>query len=495
MPNPERMTPIDAAWLRMDRPNNPMMIVGVMKLEGKVDPALVEDLISKRLLAHSRFRQFIDRTPTGWFWTDDPHFDLARHVRHVRLPAPGGKAELESFVAELASQPLDPNRPLWQFHLVEDYEGGLAVVSRMHHAIADGIALVRVMMSMTDEATDARGVEESLAGGQGGVDARLGLGGLGGSLSSAIGQSMRMYGSMLRLATNPMQIFDYARTASGFASEFAWLLFMPTDTKTRLKGTPSGNKRVAWGEPIALSEVKAVGHALGCSVNDVVLCAVAGALRGYLASKGDTVEGVDVRALVPVNLRPADEPPTLGNRFGIVGVLLPVGVAHPLERLYEVRRRMEELKHSYEPPATLMLIASMGLGPKLVQDQLFDLLTSRSTAVMTNVPGPQRPLHIGGYRVRDIISWVPQSCDLGLGLSILSFDGNVQFAVTTDAALVPDPDEIVKRFQSAFEAMLYSVLLDTQLHPVPPQLASDSAARAKSSRSSSSEASQVLASD
>src|SRR5208283_4052933 len=191
MPNPERMTPIDAAWLRMDRPNNPMMIVGVMKLEGKVDPALVEDLISKRLLAHSRFRQFIDRTPTGWFWTDDPHFDLARHVRHVRLPAPGGKAALESFVAELASQPLDPNRPLWQFHLVEDYEVGLAVVSRIHNAIADGISLVRVMTWMTDEATGARGVEESVAGGQGGVYVGLGLGGLGGSLSSAIGQSIR----------------------------------------------------------------------------------------------------------------------------------------------------------------------------------------------------------------------------------------------------------------------------------------------------------------
>ncbi|HKM64391.1 MAG TPA: wax ester/triacylglycerol synthase family O-acyltransferase [Acidisphaera sp.] len=489
------MTPVDTAWLRMNRPNNPMMIVGVMKLEGPVDTAKIEALISERLLRHSRFRQFVDRTAIGWFWTDDPHFELGRHVRRVRLPAPGGKAELETFVAELASQPLDPNRPLWQFHLVEDYEGGIAVVSRIHHAIADGIALVRVMMSIMDEANAAHGLEEILDGGEGGVDAGLGLGSLVGSLSSAVGQSMRMYGSMLRLATNPLQMFDYARTASGFASEFAWLLFMPTDTKTRLKGTPSGNKRVAWGEPIPLSEVKAVGHALGCSVNDVVLCAVAGALRGYLASKGDAVDGVDIRALVPVNLRPADEPPTLGNRFGIVGVLLPVGIAHPLERLYEVRRRMEELKSSYEPPATLMLIASMGLGPKLLQDQLFDLLTSRSTAVMTNVPGPQRPLHIGGCRVRDVISWVPQSCDLGLGLSILSFDGTVQFGVTTDAALVPDPDEIVKRFLSEFEAMLYSVLLDAKSHPAQPQLESDSAAKAASSRSISSEAAHALASE
>jgi len=491
MQNRERMTPVDTAWLRMDRPNNPMMIVGVMKLEGKADPALIQDLIAKRLLRHSRFRQIIERDVTGWYWVDDPHFDLHRHIQRVRLPTPGGTAELEEFVSDLASQPLDPNRPLWQFHIIEGYDGGMALVSRIHHAIGDGAALVRVMLSLADEAVDQQGLERSMRSEKARLDAGLGLGSVIESLSHAIGRSMRMYGSMLRLATDPLQMFDYVQTATGFASEFAWLLLMPTDTKTRLKGKPSGNKRVAWGEPIALSEVKALGHTLGCSVNDVVLCCVAGALRGYIASKGDPVDDVDIRALVPVNLRPADEPPSLGNQFGIVGVLLPVGIADPLQRVHEVRRRMEELKHSYEPAATLMLIGSMGYGPKLLQDQLFDLLTSRATAVMTNVPGPQQPLHIGGCRLRDVMFWVPQSCDIGVGLSILSFDGTVQFGVTTDAALAPDPDEIVQRFKSEFEAMLYSVLLEAPAHG---QRASESLAKAESSRSISSEASKELAS-
>jgi WS/DGAT/MGAT family acyltransferase len=234
---------------------------------------------------------------------------------------------------------------------------------------------------------------------------------------------------------------------------------MASDSATRFKGKPMGLKRVAWSEPVKLPEVKAVSRTLGASINDLLLACAAGALRRYLQERGERTEGVECRALAPINLRePGDL--TLGNRFGIVAVELPVGVEHPLERLMTVRRRMLKLKTSYEPAVTLGLFAALGRMPQTVQDRLFDLLLSRATAVMSNVPGPAEPLRVAGSVLRQSMFWVPQTGDIGMGLSILSYAGKVQFGLITDAALVPDPEVIVTRFIEEFEAYLYYVLLE-----------------------------------
>ena len=250
---------------------------------------------------------------------------------------------------------------------------------------------------------------------------------------------------------------------------------MKSDSATRFKGKPTGSKRVAWCEPLKLPEVKAVSRALGCSINDMLLSCVAGAMRRYLADKGDRTEGVEVRALAPIDLRePGDL--SLGNRFGILAVLLPVGIEHPLERLMTVRQRMLDLKTSYEPATTLGLFAALGYLPKIVQDQLLDLLASRATAVMTNVPGPTEPLTVAGSRLKQSLFWVPQTGDIGMGVSILSYAGQVQFGLITDAALTPDPEAVVSRFSEEFEKYLYYVLLD------PPPLEEEPEARETASR-------------
>jgi diacylglycerol O-acyltransferase len=150
MSHRERMSSLDTTWLRMDRPNNLMMIVGVWMLEGPVDAKRVEEQIAEGLLSYRRYRQLVERTPAGIFWRDDPNFDLGHHMHRVRLPGSGGKPALERFVGELASEPFDPNHPLWTVHVVEKYEGGAAVIFRMHHAIADGMALMDVTMKLVD---------------------------------------------------------------------------------------------------------------------------------------------------------------------------------------------------------------------------------------------------------------------------------------------------------------------------------------------------------
>jgi WS/DGAT/MGAT family acyltransferase len=258
-------------------------------------------------------------------------------------------------------------------------------------------------------------------------------------------------------ATGPAEA---VREGASVASELAWLLFMPQDSPTRFKGKPRGQKRVAWTDPLLLPEVKVVSRVLGCSVNDMLLAAVAGSLGVYLAAKGDPTDGVELRALVPVNLRNHERSLQLGNQFGVLALELPLGIPNPLARLYEIRRRMEALKRSHEAPVTLGLLAALGYAPRLVQDQLFGLLLSRASAVMTNVPGPQHPLYLAGSRVQQVMFWVPQAGDIAMGISVLSFDGQVQFGVMTDAATVPDPEEVVARFHAEFEKLLFYVLME-----------------------------------
>lgn len=465
----ERMDPVDVTWWRMDRPANLMVIIGVLMLAGPVDIARLEHTLAQRLLAFRRFGQRVETSGAGTWWCEDPHFDISHHIKRVRLPGRGLKADLERFVADLVSQPLDPSHPLWQFHIVEDYDGGAAVVARIHHAIADGIALIGVALSLTDERPDAPSMPRKLQRPVTSRDPSLGFPlqpiiGLASGVAEMVGTGLSLSTEALQaalgLATHPANAAEILREGTGIAAELAYLLLMPNDSPTRFKGKLSGDKRVAWTDPIPLPEVKAVSRALGCSVNDMLLTAVAGALNGYLRDHGDATEGVEVRALVPIDLRKPGSELELGNRFGVLALELPVGFDSPLARLHEVHRRMEALKQSKEPVVTLGLLAALGNAPQAVQDKIFDLLLSRASAVMTNVPGPQQSLYLAGSELKQIMYWVPRPHDIGMGVSILSFNGQVQFGLITDAALVPDPQSIVARFKPEFEQLLYFVLLE-----------------------------------
>jgi WS/DGAT/MGAT family acyltransferase len=463
MPRGERMSPVDTTWLRMDRPDNPMVIVGVIDLAGPVDPKALERVLVERLLTYRRFARRADLGTAGGRWVDDPHFDVARHVHHVRLPGAGGDAELEHFVGELASTPLDRAIPLWQFHIVEGFRGGAAVVVRIHHAIADGIALIGVMLSLTD---DLHGADEPASHRHGGGDddhddpwramiAPLTHGlALGGRLSG------RVLKTAVGLGTRPSRALDLARVGGSIAGELAGLALMRDDSRTSLKGKLSGVKRVAWAEPLPLGEVKAVAKALGASVNDVLMSCAAGAIGSYFEAAGERSRGVEIRCLIPVNLRRPGRHADLGNEFGIVTLVLPVGIADPMKRLAEVRRRMDALKSSRQAGVTYGLLAALGRAPKAAQDALFSILLSKATAVMTNVPGPQVPLTIAGAEVTRLLFWVPQSGDIGIGMSILSYAGKVQFGLVTDAALVDEPRRIIEGFGPEFERLLYLTLLD-----------------------------------
>ena len=467
----ERMSKVDTAWLRMDSPSNLMTIVGIWVLRPGVTYNAVCERVQERLLKYPRFMQRAVEDATGASWVVDRDFDIAHHVVIEKLAKkPKGREQeaLQDRVAELTMQPLDRKHPLWQFHLVPHYQGGSALVVRIHHCIADGIALISVTQSLVDGGTapPERRTKGALRGGLEGAEDWL-ADSLVKPLTSlavrALGRAGEGVARSIKMLREPQKglsdTLGMAKIAYRVTADLAALALMPDDSKTRLKGQPGTAKRVAWCQPIPLEEVKVVGRALTCSVNDVLLSCVAGAIGEYLKAKGDDVTGQEIRAMVPVNLRPIEDAPQLGNHFGLAPLVLPIGLDNPIERIYEVRRRMGQMKGSYQPVLAFGLLALAGLLIKPGQDALLNLFSKKTTAVMTNVPGPRVRLKFCGATIEQNMFWVPQSGTVGLGVSILSYGGGVQFGVITDSTLCPDPQAIIDEFEPEFAKLAMVTLM------------------------------------
>ncbi len=438
----EPMQAVDAAWLRMEHPTNLMVITGVLTFDGSLDFRRLKELLEDRLLVHDRFRQRVAEPPFPGArpaWVEDDHFALRSHLHRVGLPAPGDRKELQELVSDLMSTPLDRSRPLWQMHLVDGYRGGTALVVRIHHAVADGIALVRLLFSLTDEEPDIPSVGVRPAG-PGAPAAARGAAGL-------VGQGMEAL-------LNPARLVELARRGVTGVDVVRRLLALPPDPRTVFHGPLGVPKRAAWSEPLPLEEIKAAGKRHGATINDTMLAAVSGALRGYLVARGEPVDGISLRAVVPVNLRPVDGPLEMGNRFGLVFLDLPVGVPGPMARLAEVHRRMGELKASPQAGVVFGVLGGMGLAGREIERIGVSIFASKATMVLTNVPGPRKRIYLAGAPVRSILFWVPQSGRLALGISIFSYAGTIRVGIAVDAGLVPDPETIVAYLHREVERLL-----------------------------------------
>jgi WS/DGAT/MGAT family acyltransferase len=377
-------------------------------------------------------------------------------------------------------QPLDMRYPLWDFRLVENYDGGSALLVRIHHCIADGLALISVIQSIVDGGSEppkrspkpeahhgwdaaedwmSHALIEPLT-----VAAVKALGVAGEGAAQAFGAMGDPRNVLEKWLTQGMHkgkssSSELARMTYQVMRDGAALALMADDSPTRLKGTPGQTKRVAWCEPISLDEVRAVGKALQCSINDVLLACVAGAIGQYLKNQGDSVAGKEIRAMEPVNLRPMDQAYKLGNKFGLAPVVLPVGLENPIARVFEVRRRMNDLKGSMQPLLAFGLLAVAGVLVKPVQDAMLNLFSKKTTAVMTNVPGPRDKLLFCGATLEQTLFWVPQSGTVGLGVSILSYAGGVQFGIISDSTLCPDPQAIIDQFAPEFDKLSLLTLM------------------------------------
>jgi WS/DGAT/MGAT family acyltransferase len=451
----EPLSGVDAAWLRMDDPTNLMTITAVLVLEDPIDVGTFKSLLEERLLGFTRFRQRV-RDPEGSpAWELDPHFDLDQHVRRAALPGAAGPAELKARVGELMSAPLDRSKPLWHMELIEDYRGGSALIARLHHAIGDGMALVQVLLSLTDEHFDPSRFPTDR------TSRSLLPGVVRGALQSvggAVRAGSRLLEEGVQSLLNPSHGLHRAKQGMSLGAALSKFLLLGRDSDTVFKGDLQVAQRATWSGPLALTRVKRIAHALDAKVNDVLLGAVAGALRHYLTAQNEPTDGVTVRALIPVNLRPPEKAFRMGNRFGLVYLDLPVGVGDRVERVLSVKTQMDEIKGSAEAATALGVLEGLGHLPVEVEEQAVRFFGRKASAVMTNVPGPQEGLHLAGRRVQHVMPWVPRAGRIGMGVSIFSYDGEVRIGIACDAHLVPDPDTIVDGFEAEFDGLVEALL-------------------------------------
>lgn len=414
-----RIASADAAWLRMDGSANPMVITAVLWLEGETTRERAEQLITERVLdRHPRFRQRPrhHRLP-GWRdrWVDAP-VDLWRHVTERDLP---DDQALQDHVSTLLGRRLPVDRPLWSADLVH-LPGATALVYRIHHSVADGLTLARLLVESADESLDRDSRPAAPA-----PPTRDGDGPPHGVAALA---------------------FDVARSVAKLT------LSLP-DHHTVLRDTLGGRKYARWIGPYPLDDVKRAGIAHGASINDVLVGAVTGGLRRYLDRRGSLVD--DLRVMVPFDLRGAGDPgEVVGNDFGLVLLSLPLGIADPEERLAEVHRRMRRIKCSTEPPVSYGILQVMGHTPVSVERALIEFFAAKASAVVTNVPGPREPLHLDGQRILRVLPLVPQAGHIGTGITILSYAGGVTIGVNVDARQVPDPDVLTADMAAELGALL-----------------------------------------
>ncbi len=458
----EPLSTVDAAWLRMEHPTNLMMVSGILTFDEPINIDHLKAVIEHRLLKFDRFRKRVvqPKLPLSpAYWEIDPKFDLKSHLHRVALPSPGSHEMLQEMASDLMSTPLDFSKPLWQIHVIENYGAGTALFIRLHHCIADGMALVFVLLSLTDLSADSpwpKSDGETQTASGDGLNAAFQamLKQANTALTAARQVTGKVVQESLESIVNPARALELALKGADSAMAAGRLVFRSPDPKTLFKGELGVAKRASWSRPISLKDIKAIKNVTGGTVNDVLVSAMAGGLRRYMQGRGDKVDGVNFRAAVPVNLRTPEEMGTLGNKFGLVFLSLPVGIADPLDRLNEVKHRMDALKNSAEAPVALGILSGMGLAPGEIQDVLVKMFGAKATCVMTNVPGPAFPLYFAGRQIQELMFWVPQSGRVSLGVSIISYAGRVLLGVATDTGLVPDPDKIVEGFYEEYEGLM-----------------------------------------
>lgn len=415
----ERMSAVDAAWLRMDSPSNAMMITAVLVLDGPVPHARIESLVHERLLRHRRFRErvVVSKVPLApMHWEEDGTFDLRTHVHHVALPAPGDERALEDLVSDLLSTPLDHAHPLWQIHHVEGFAEGSVLVARVHHCVGDGVALVELLLSLTDEGAS---LEPEVVG---------------------------------LLPERPKGAFALAKQAGEQALTLGRLLLLPSDPPSVFKGTLGVQKRVAWSKPFDVAALKAAAQRRGGKLNDLLLASVTAALREHALSRGEVPPSL--RAMVPVYIRGRAEEGELGNHFGLVFVPLPIAEASPEERIRATKREMDLIKQQPDALVALSVLGAMGIASEDIERIGIDVFTRKASLLVTSVPGPPTKLHLVGATLQRMLVWAPQSGHIGLGVSLLSYAGELRMGIASDAGLVPNPESIVASFERSTDAAL-----------------------------------------
>jgi len=441
------MNTVDRAWLEMDQPGNPMVIGALLELDGPVDAAGFQQALVERLLRYPRFRQVADRSGGVPCWAGGHELDFRYHVRVRRLPAAGFERQLFKAVSEETSRDLDPERPLWRLTLFPRPGGPVAVLFRVHHAVADGIALVSLLIDSTDGGL-LRAARPALPhasrhphrGPLGGVIDRL----------EDVNRALLRLSSLRAELQQPRRLLRRFRDGRATLGAVQRVLRLPDNRPASLRKPLSGHRKVAWAGAVPFAPLRRAAQRLDVRVNDVFMAALAGALGRQLRESGQPPESADLRVSIPVNLRKG-RGRDLGNQFGLVLLDLPVGVEDPRERLLLVSRRMAQLKSSLEAKVTLMGLAAAGHLPMPLEKRLVGMIAAKSAAVVSNLPGPARPVRIAGARLKSLVFWPPQAGGMGIGISFFTYAGELNVGISADRNLLSNPQVLLQALREELE--------------------------------------------
>ena len=454
----DRLTALDASFLEQEGPTSHMHVGAVATFQ---NPAPVFDdfldTIRGRLHLVPRYRQKLALPPmrTGRpVWVDDPNFNIEYHVRRTALPPPGSQEQLLLLTSRLFSQQLDRSKPLWEMWIIEGLENdSWALINKTHHAMIDGVSgvdLATVIFDLSPEGTKIDHPAEPWQAASEPGDRDLLASGALGIARTAIDSVRRA----TEIVSSPAAVFDQLRDGIEGVGEVAWAgLNAAPATPLNVEIGPHRRFRVVDAQ---LEDFKRIKNALGGTVNDAVLTVVSGALRSWLQSRGVRTEGLELRALVPVSIRPKDAHHEFGNQIAAMRGPLPVYIDDPIARLGMVRSSMDGLKESKQALGAEVISGAQNFAPPtiLAQASRLNFSTRLFNLIVTNVPGPQFPLYVGGSRLVSIapVAFLPKKH--ALAIAIMSYDGSLSFGLLGDYDQMDDIDVLADALSDSIDELL-----------------------------------------
>lgn len=433
------MSSVDHAWLRMDNPTGPMVINAILTFKHPLSISKFQTLIAERFASIERFQCKPNRILMSDYW-QQCILDWEYHLSESKDTADSSE-QLQDLATRFINQPFDTDHPLWRMHLIP-FQKGSAVVIRIHHAYADGMALVKVLLQITDE---GQAFKHGFAHHS--------------NSDTDHPSKPSIFGKVLPYLSDQSKWFETLGLIEELTSELLNMSLSSIEHNLFKDPGLCGKKQLVWTEPLKLEEVRAIAKAHNAKLNDILVSSAAGAFRRYMQQLHRVSAWAELRTVIPVDLRKQLTPEALGNYFGLVFLSLPVGVEDPIERARLINKRMHKLKSSKQAWLVFQILQLSGYLPDIAEKELIRLFSSKASAVMTNVPGPSIPLHVAGNTLDQILFWVPQSGSVGMGISIITYNNRVQFGLMSDQQLVNEPHQLIDCFNEEFEQLLLETLM------------------------------------
>ena len=451
----ERLSAQDASFLAAETPTAHMHITGTQVFEagplataeGGIDFPAIKRATESVLHLIPRYRQRLKWIPfeNHPVWVDDRRFNIDYHIRHTALPRPGGDEQLKRLCARIMDQPLDRARPLWEFWVVEGLaRGRFAVISKMHHCMLDGQAgadLAHILLATTPHAELNEPVPYIPRPSPTAMEL------FRDSLAQRLAMPLRAAAGLRHFAQATAEArAELWLRVRAVADLLGWAVAPASDTP--INGRVGPHRRFEW-LVTPLADVKRIAKRLECTVNDVVLAAVTGAVREFLMRRRVRPERIDFRVSAPVSVRQTGQRGEMGNHVSSWIIQLPIGEPDPLAQMARIHAVTEELKRSRQALGVETMMAVAEWTPSVLLSLGARAAAGPINMIVTNVPGPQLPLYLLGARLVEIFPQVPLLQTTGIGVALMSYDGKLCWGINADYEIVPDLRHFVRAVDTA----------------------------------------------